>query len=434
MEHPHGVGLGFELVLGFGVKFREEIELGFLLDFLDGDEELVGLFVALDVLRDDDGEGAGLALLFINDDFVEGGGDVDAGREGFGGAAIEIGEDGAIDDPDFLEGIGVIDFFDFEQFPNFLVEVGSLGADVGEEEGFLLGVGTVAGGDGGVGGHVSAVIIRGGIVLMGDLGMGAGVGEEIAFGAWGDEGLGDLEDAVGNPEGVFAGFGIARDVAGVAEGGVVAVGAKGFGEAAEDEAVGGDGGVGGGGVFRGRGDGAGEEPDAEDEAEEEQDDDEEGEEVRGGGGGFIFVHGGIPGDGGGGELTGGGERGDLVGAAEVPFADVGVVGAFASDGGGGAVAGEDFGVIGEEHDAGEGFAEEGDVAIGEIVASDGTGHEEIAGEEDVVFGGVEADVAFGVSGGVEDGEGDGADVDFVAIGEVGVSVAWGDGVGEFKEE
>jgi hypothetical protein len=122
-----------------------------------------------------------------------------------------------------------------------------------------------------------------------------------------------------------------------------------------------------------------------------------------------------------------------LGVAEVVFDDVEVGVAFAGEGGGGAVAGEDFGVVGEEEDAAEGLLEGGFIAVGEVVAADAAGHEKVAGEEGGMFGGVEDAVAGAVAGGVEDGEGEGAEVDFATVLEEGVGVARGDGVGELVE-
>ncbi len=116
------------------------------------------------------------------------------------------------------------------------------------------------------------------------------------------------------------------------------------------------------------------------------------------------------------------------------MADEGVAVAFVSDEGAGAVTGEDFDVVGELHDAAEGFFELVDVAVGEVVAANGPGHEEVACEEDGVFVGVEHDMAGGVARGVHGGEGDVADVDFLAIFKIGVGSAREDGVGEVEEE
>ena len=64
------------------------------------------------------------------------------------------------------------------------------------------------------------------------------------------------------------------------------------------------------------------------------------------------------------------------------------------------------------------------VAAGEVGAADGAGEEGVSGEEEGLVGEVEADAAFGVAGGVEDGAGDAGDGDEFAVCE-GV-VGWVD--------
>jgi hypothetical protein len=107
-----------------------------------------------------------------------------------------------------------------------------------------------------------------------------------------------------------------------------------------------------------------------------------------------------------------------------------VAAAFGADRRGVAVAGEDAGGVGEGHDAGQGGAEVVDVGFGEIPAADGAGEEEVAGDEELLVRAVEGDVAGGVAGGVECLEFDGADRDELLVGDGGVGIAAGDGVGE----
>ena len=64
------------------------MEVGLGLDVLDGGGELLGEFGAFDGLGHDDGEGAGGVVLVLDEAFLEGGGDDDAGGEGAGVAAV----------------------------------------------------------------------------------------------------------------------------------------------------------------------------------------------------------------------------------------------------------------------------------------------------------------------------------------------------------
>ena len=81
-----------------------------------------------------------------------------------------------------------------------------------------------------------------------------------------------------------------------------------------------------------------------------------------------------------------------------------------SDGGGGAVAGDDEGFSGQREqpilNAGDDLA---GVSAGEICATDSTGEEGIAGDEKVGGGDVETEAASRVAGGVEDGATDAGD-------------------------
>lgn len=75
-----------------------------------------------------------------------------------------------------------------------------------------------------------------------------------------------------------------------------------------------------------------------------------------------------------------------------------------ADGGSGAVAGEDTGVLGEREEAVvDGTEELGGVASGEVGATDGADEEGVPGEQEVVSGQVKAEAALRVSGSVEDG-------------------------------
>ena len=114
---PHPVHGGFQLGLRRFVELPEEIEARLLLDVVDGGEELLGEFGAFHILRHDDREDAQLAafvVFLVDDDFVEGRRHGDAGLEAVGGAAVEVGEDGAVDDPDLLEGVGEFAFGGFK--------------------------------------------------------------------------------------------------------------------------------------------------------------------------------------------------------------------------------------------------------------------------------------------------------------------------------
>ena len=77
--------------------------------------------------------------------------------------------------------------------------------------------------------------------------------------------------------------------------------------------------------------------------------------------------------------------------------------AFGAYGGGGAMACDDFGVVGEGEEAGVDAVEElASVTAGEVGASYRAGEEGVAREQEVLVGEVDAEAAFGVAGGVKD--------------------------------
>ena len=85
------------------------------------------------------------------------------------------------------------------------------------------------------------------------------------------------------------------------------------------------------------------------------------------------------------------------------FHEEGVGLAFFADGGQLAVAGDDYGFVGQSQDCVvEGAEDFWHGAAGEVGAADGAGEEGVAGDQFLFCGEVEADAAFGVAGGVED--------------------------------
>ena len=98
-------------------------------------------------------------------------------------------------------------------------------------------------------------------------------------------------------------------------------------------------------------------------------------------------------------------EGRRFGQSEISEEGVGL--AFFADGGGGAVAGEDAGGVGEGEEARvNGIEELPGVAAGEVGAADGAGEEGVSGEEEVVVREVEAEAAGCVAGSVEDRSGE----------------------------
>jgi hypothetical protein len=94
---------------------------------------------------------------------------------------------------------------------------------------------------------------------------------------------------------------------------------------------------------------------------------------------------------------------------------------FGSDGGLWTVAWDDGNVIGKgEEGVVDGFDELAGVAAGEIGSANGAGEEGVSREEKSLLGEIEADAAFGVAGGVEDGAGQASNGNDLAIFEVGV--------------
>ena len=89
---------------------------------------------------------------------------------------------------------------------------------------------------------------------------------------------------------------------------------------------------------------------------------------------------------------------------------------------GGTVAGMDGEGGGKTGEAVEGFDHEVRLGAGEIDAAVGSGEEGVAGDEDLMFVGQQADAAGGVAGGVEDGEGEVAEGDFGTLFEEGSGV------------
>lgn len=89
------------------------------------------------------------------------------------------------------------------------------------------------------------------------------------------------------------------------------------------------------------------------------------------------------------------------------------------------MARDDEGRVREGEEAGVDGAEEGaGIAAGEVGAAYGAGEEGVSGQEERGGGEVEADAAFGVAGGGEDGGVDALDADGEVVGEV--CVGWGD--------
>jgi hypothetical protein len=98
-------------------------------------------------------------------------------------------------------------------------------------------------------------------------------------------------------------------------------------------------------------------------------------------------------------------------------------GSLLSDCGFGAVPGNDGDLVGQsEKSVVDGGQKLANVPAGEVRAAYGACEEGVSGEEEGLGGEVEADAAFGVAGGVEDGTGDAGDGDELAVLE---GVVWG---------
>ena len=97
----------------------------------------------------------------------------------------------------------------------------------------------------------------------------------------------------------------------------------------------------------------------------------------------------------------------------------GIAFALAADGGGGAVAGEHFGFVGQGQQAGlDGVDDLAGVAAGQVSAADAAGKERVAGDEQLERGKVEADGALGVAGRVQNLCREAFEADDEAVGEI----------------